>query len=79
MTTRAQIQPALIELKAKRSANRDQTGRIKNLSLDLRLQAEERRLVIACLDMAPETVDNRYAAETGELLSLLFNPLALMD
>lgn len=64
MTTLAQIE----NIQGQREQNRDDLGRIMNQALDLRLQAEERRLVISALGMAPEQGD-RYAATTGELLA----------
>lgn len=39
-----------------RAANRHADGRIKNQALDRRLQAEERRAVIAGLGMQPEAL-----------------------
>lgn len=59
---------------AARNANRDGMGRIKNRALDLRLQAEERRLAIETLGWAPEKsqrYEDRYAATTGEMLKWL--------
>lgn len=50
-----------------RRANRDETGRIKNQSLDRRLVARERELAIKLLGMAPEASAEKYAATTGEL------------
>ncbi len=55
---------------AKRTANRDASGRVKNLSKDRKLQAEERALVVGFLGWEPELSD-RYAATTGELIQLL--------
>lgn len=65
------ISSKLEVIRGQRRANRDELGRIQNLSLDRRLLAEERRIVVEALGMAPEGVDEPYAAETGEMISWL--------
>lgn len=65
------IDAKLEEIRNKRTANRDEVGRIKNLSLDRRLQAEERKAVIEALGMKPEIPGEPYIAETGKMISWL--------
>lgn len=60
----------LQQIQEDRQQNTDTEGRIQNLSLDRRLCVEERDTVISLLGMEPENGE-RYAAETGELISWL--------
>lgn len=61
---------AIAEIHRRRMSNREDGGQISNYALDLRLQREERRLVIEALGMEAEGGEP-YAATTGEMLSWL--------